>query len=369
MSSTTLNKTPLHDWHLQSGAFMTDFGGWHLPVRYQSDKIEHQAVREAVGLFDVSHMGELLVEGTRAVDLLQYTTCNDISKIPIGAARYNALTTPEGGAWDDLLVYRLAEERYLLVVNAANQDRDFNWLQEQNSRFGASLHNVGSNYALLALQGPLAADVLESISDLSVRDLRYYRFLEGELLGCPVLLSRTGYTASDGFELYLSPQHAETIWTKLLEAGVSFGIKPCGLSARDSLRLEGGLHLYGHELDQDISLYEAGLDWIIKPEKGDFIGKEALLRSRENPQRRLVGFQMQEFGIPRHGFPILNQEEQTVGSVTSGLLSPTFNTPIGMAYVPTELSKIGSTFLVQVRKRRLAASVVALPFYHISRST
>ena len=222
---------------------------------------------------------------------------------------------------------------------------------------------------MLALQGPLAVDVLESISDLPVRALRYYRFLEGELLGCPVLLSRTGYTASDGFELYLSPQHAEGIWTKLLEAGASFGIEPCGLSARDSLRLEGGLHLYGHELSQDISLYEAGLGWIIKPEKGDFIGKEVLLRSKENPQRKLVGFQMQEFGIPRHGFPVLNQEEQTVGSVTSGLLSPTLNTPIGMAYVPTELSKIGSTFLVQVRKRRLAASVVALPFYHISRST
>ena len=369
MSSTTLNKTPLHDWHLQSGAFMTDFGSWHLPVRYQSDKQEHQAVREAVGLFDVSHMGELLVEGTGAADLLQYTTCNDISKIPVGAARYNALTTPEGGAWDDLLIYRLAEERYLLVVNAANQDQDFNWLQEQNSQFGASLHNVGSDYALLALQGPLAVDVLESISDLPVRDLRYYHFLEGELLGCPVLLSRTGYTASDGFELYLSPQHAEAIWTKLLAAGVSFSIKPCGLSARDSLRMEGGLHLYGHELDQDISLYEAGLGWIIKPEKGDFIGKEALLRSRENPQRKLIGFQMQEFGIPRHGFPVLNQEGQTVGSVTSGLLSPTLNTPIGMAYVPTELSKIGSTFLVQVRKRRLAAVVVALPFYQISRST
>ena len=369
MSSTSLRQTPLHDWHLRSGAFMTDFGGWHLPVRYQGDKLEHQAVREAVGLFDVSHMGELIVAGPGALGLLQYTTSNDITKIPIGAARYNVLTTPVGGAWDDLLVYRLAEERYLLVVNAANQEQDFEWLQEQNQRFEAKLHYASEDYALLALQGPKAVDVLESLSTLPVRALRYYRFLEGELLGASVLISRTGYTASDGFELYVDPQDAERIWEQLLAAGATYGIQPCGLSARDSLRLEGGLHLYGHELNPETTLYEAGLGWIVKPEKGEFIGREALLRSQEQRSRQLVGFQMQEFGIPRQGYTVLDEAGEPIGAVTSGLLSPTLNVPIGLAYVPCSLAMPGSRFQVQIRKRQLAAEVVELPFYRISRNS
>jgi aminomethyltransferase len=346
---------------------MTDFGGWHMPVRYTGDKKEHHAVREAVGLFDVSHMGEVLVNGPKALEFLQYVTCNNVSKLAIGQAHYNVLTTPQGGAWDDILIYRRDEQKFLLVINAANQETDFEWLQAENQRFGADLVHASELYVQLALQGPKALSLLEKLGASTVGQLGYYRFVEESLLAVPMLISRTGYTGSEGFELYFPPQFAEFVWQRLLDAGASLGIEPCGLSARDSLRLEAGMHLYGNELDEQTSLYEANLGWVVKLDKGDFIGKPALVASKENLTKKLVGFRMTEFGIPRSGYAILH-EGQPIGNVTSGILSPTLNIPLGLAYVAPAFANIGQTFQVQVRKKTLHAEVVPTPFYKIQRS-
>jgi len=362
-----LKQTPFHTLHLKHQAMMSNFGGWSMPIRYSGDKKEHFAVRERVGLFDVSHMGEIEISGAKALDLLQYLTCNDVSKLNQGKIHYNALVNSQGGFIDDILIYQRGSSHYFLVVNAANREKDLAWILQQNENFGATIQDTSHSWAQLAIQGPHAVDVLEPLATLAVRELPYYHFLEGELKGIATIVSRTGYTASDGFEIYFSPEHAPLIWNTLLEVGKPFGLLPCGLGARDSLRIEGAMHLYGNEMNENISILEASLSWILKWNKGNFIGKENLLKQKEQGlTKKLVGFEMLEFGIPRKDYSIF-YENQVVGKVTSGLLSPTLNKPIGLAYVPLELSAQGKTFHVSIRGKQNLAQVVKTPFYRIQR--
>lgn len=367
--STTLLSTPFHDLHLKAGASMVDFGGWHMPVRYVGDKKEHLAVREKVGLFDVSHMGEIEIKGKGSLELLQYLTCNDVSQLQDGQIHYNVLMSPKGGFLDDLLIYRRATEDYFVVVNASHQEKDFEWITKQNEPFGAEVHFASHDYAQLAVQGPKAVDVLEKITEIPVRTMKYYWFTEGECLGVPAIISRTGYTGSDGYEIYFAPEHAEKIWNEILAVGEPHGILPCGLGARDSLRLEGKMLLCGTDVNDQITPLEAGLSWIVKLEKGDFVGREILQRQKEEGvSKKLIGFEMLEKGIPRHDYPII-KENQEVGIVTSGTLSITFNKAIGLGYVPPQFAKIGSQFEVQIRQRRALAQVVKTPFYKIERTS
>ncbi len=362
-----LKKTPFHAMHLEHGAMMVDFGGWHMPVRYSGDKKEHQAVREAVGLFDVSHMGEISVRGKQALALLQYLTCNDVARLDPGKIHYNVLMSPQGGFLDDVLIYHRSDRDYLVVVNAANREKDFAWIREQNERFNAEIADESDSWCQLAIQGPHAVEVLEHLTELPVREMRYYRFAEGEVAGLPMIVSRTGYTASDGFEIYFATEHAETVWRQLIEAGAPHGLIPCGLGARDSLRIEGAMHLYGNEMNEETTVLEAGLQWVVKLDKGKFIGKDRLEEQQQDGvPKRLVGFEMVEFGIPRHGYPVWHGDTQ-VGEVTSGILSPTLGKPVGLTYVPASLDASGTLLEVEIRKKRIPARIVPTPFYRVKR--
>jgi aminomethyltransferase len=341
---------------------MVDFGGWEMPVEYSGIIAEHMATRTAAGLFDVSHMGEIEIRGPHALELVQHVTSNDASKLVDGQAQYSGLLTPVGTFVDDLLVHRLSATHYLLCVNAGNQDGDFDYIRGHN-RFGADLENAGPRYAQLALQGPRALVILQRLTKAAVADLRYYRFAYGEVGGVACLIARTGYTGEDGFELYFPPHHSERLWSDFLEAGREHGLLPCGLGARNTLRLEASMCLYGHEIDQTTTVWEANLGWICKLEKGDFLGREALVAQKSaGVKRRLVGFEMECRLIARDGYDVMIGGAN-VGKVTSGSPAPFLKKNIGMAYVPVESSRPGTKIEIAVRAGREPARIVPMPFY------
>ena len=364
MSETAdAQKTPLYDAHVAAKAKMVDFAGWRMPVKYGSELDEHRAVRNAAGLFDVSHMGEFRVHGPGALDFLQRLTPNNVARLSIGQAHYSGLLTAEATYIDDLLVYRLAEDDFLLVVNASNIESDFAHIVDQ-PHDGCEIENHSDRYALLALQGPKAQDILSRLTDADLEGLRYYWFLQSQkVAGVDALISRTGYTGEEGFELYLAPEDAPAVWAELLETGADDGLIPAGLGARDTLRLEAGMALYGHEIDHTTTAYEAGLGWTVKLKKGDFIGRDVLAQQKaEGVDRKLIGFEVKSKGIARQGHRVLHNDE-AVGEVCSGTLGPTLQKAVGTAYVPTELAEVGTQLKIEVRKRILDAEVVPMPFY------
>lgn len=364
-----LRRTPLINCHREAGARLVDFAGWEMPVQYGGVMEEHRAVRSAAGLFDVSHMGEVTVDGGGAEAFLQRITPNDVAKLRVGRAHYSGLLTDDGTYVDDLLIYRLAADRFLLVVNAANIDADLAWIRDRladgssGDAGDVTLTDRSDDYALLALQGPRSRRILERITREPVGDLKYYAFAEGEVAGAQVLVSRTGYTGEDGFELYLTPADAPGLWRALIDAGERDGLAPAGLGARDTLRLEAGMALYGHEIDRTTTPIEAGLQWVVKFDKGDFHGREVLARQHEEGvAKSLVGFHVEGRGIARQGHSILEGSE-AVGVVTSGTFSPTLEVALGMAYVPPSLGEPGTALSIEVRGRRLPAVVREIPFY------
>ncbi len=364
--SESLRKTPLHACHEEAGARLVDFAGWIMPVQYRGLMAEHEAVRTAAGLFDVSHMGEFHVRGPDAESFLQRVTPNDVAKLRVGRAHYSALLTEEGTYVDDLLVYRLAKEEFLVVVNAANIAKDFQWFESHRSG-AVELENASDRYALLALQGPRAPEILSRLTETDLPAIRYYRFAMGEVAGHRAMISRTGYTGEDGFELYMAPQGAPEVWRKLLEVGGEDGLQPAGLGARDTLRLEAAMALYGHEIDDTTTPWEAGLGWTIKMAKGDFVGRSALeALSGRGAQRSLIGFEVTDRGIARQGHGVVVDGEE-VGRVTSGTYSPTLKKALGLAYVPKALAELGQTVTLNVRGKLLAATVIETPFYRRSK--
>jgi aminomethyltransferase len=345
---------------------LVPFAGWTMPVQYAGVIEEHRAVRERAGLFDVSHMGELRVRGAGAEGFLQRVTPNDVSKLTPGRAHYSGLLTEQGTYVDDLLVYRLAEEDFLVVVNAANTEKDLAWLAERQVE-GATVEDESDRWALLALQGPRAEAILSRLTELDLAAIRYYRFAEGEVAGRSMIVSRTGYTGEDGFELYVPPEAAPDLWRSLMAAGADQGLQPAGLGARDTLRMEAGMALYGHEIDDTTTPLEAGLRWVVKMDKGDFVGRAALERQEQaGLERRLVGIEVAERGIARQGYPVWSGERR-VGEMTSGTWSPTFEKALGMAYVPVELAEPGTPVDIEIRQRRVGARVAEIPFYRRSK--
>ena len=354
-----LKKTPLNQMEKELGGKMVDFGGWELPVQFTGIIEEHQAVRTHAGVFDVSHMGEITVRGPQAIELLQKATCNDVSKLENGRAQYNGLLYPTAGFVDDLVIYRNAPDDYFVVVNASNTDKDYEWLAGLAKGMEADVKNVSADYAQLALQGPASERILQPLTDVDLKSMKYYRFAKGIVDGAPALVSRTGYTGEDGFEIYVGPEHGTRIMRRLLDAGA----RPCGLGARDTLRLEAKMALYGNDIDQSTTPLEADLGWIVKLGKGDFMGRDVLERENaEGPHRKLVGFEMVDRGIARHGYPVVDGKEE-IGVVTSGTHSPTLKKPIGLAYLPFDKSAPGSEFMVVIRGKETRARVVSTPFY------
>ena len=357
-------KTPLHGRHLALGAKMVSFGGWEMPLQYSGITDEHLAVRRAAGLFDVSHMGEIEVAGTDAVSAIQRISTNDAARLEVGQAQYSVLATPAGTFVDDLLVYRLAPDHFMLVVNAANIAKDFTWITNGIQGMGDAVAvNTSSRYALLAVQGPCALEIVQSLTDVDLASIGYYWFTTGEVANVRATISRTGYTGEDGFEIFVAPQVAERLWTALLSAGEPAGLRPAGLGARDTLRLEAAMRLSGQDIDETTTVLEAGLGWTVGWEKPEFIGRDALIRQRDaGVTRRLVGFEMVERGIARHGYPVYVGEEQ-VGIVTSGTRTPFLEKAIGLAYVPRAASTPGAECAIEIRGRRVRARIVPLPFY------
>jgi aminomethyltransferase len=348
--------------HKALGARLIPFAGWEMPVEYSGIAKEHTAVRTAAGLFDVSHMGEFEIRGPEALDLIQYVTSNDASKLVDGQAQYSAMTYPHGAVVDDLLIYRHSDEHFMVVVNASNITKDLEWITSHN-RVDAGVENISDEITLLALQGPKAIDILQPLTDVRLSDLRQYHFARGRVLNVDAIVSRTGYTGEDGFELYFSADKSEPVWTGLLEAGVPLGLVPAGLGARNTLRLEAKYLLYGNDMDGTTTLLEAGLGWIVNFEKTEFIGRDALLKQkREGIKRRLVGFEMLGKDIARDRYPVFVHGRE-VGHVTSGSPSITLKTNIGLAYLPSENASIGTTFQVAVRNKTSEARVVRTPFY------
>ncbi|MEM7582978.1 MAG: glycine cleavage system aminomethyltransferase GcvT [Acidobacteriota bacterium] len=360
--ATGPKRTALHDRHLAAGAKMVEFAGWDMPVRYGSELDEHRAVRNAAGLFDVSHMGEFRVRGSGALEFLQRMTPNNVAKLQPGRAHYSGLLTEEATYIDDLLVYQLAENDYLLVVNAANLDGNLEWLRS-HPHPDCTIEDHSDRYALLALQGPKAVEILSRHTAEDLSAIRYYNFVQGTVAGVDCLLSRTGYTGEMGFELYLAPADAPAVWDALLASGEADGLLPAGLAARDSLRLEAGMALYGHEIDRQTTPYEANIGWVVKLRKGEFLGREVLRgQKRQGTEKKLIGFEIVGRGIARQGHAIHHQDAE-VGIVTSGGWSPTFEKAIGTGYVPPELAAVDTELEIAVRKRRFTARVVELPFY------
>lgn len=346
---------------------MVDFGGWDMPVQYPAGTIEeHLRTRTHAGLFDVSHMGEIEVRGADAIALVNYLVSNDAKNLANRQAQYSALTTPEGTVVDDLLVYRFGEDHLLLVVNAGTTEKDWDWIRSHKKESAAEFKNVSADYCQLALQGPDAIGILAKLTDVPLAEIKYYHFTEGQVDGVPAIVSRTGYTGEDGFEVYAAAGKAEQIWTKLLDAGNygrDTGVLPCGLAARNTLRLEAGMALYGHELNEGTTLLEANLGWICKLNKGDFIGREALAKQKETGvNKRLVGFEVTERGIARDEQDVVVDGER-VGKVTSGSPAPYLKKNIGMAYVPTERANEGQEIQIDVRGKLVGAQIVKTPFY------
>ncbi|HXU27433.1 MAG TPA: glycine cleavage system aminomethyltransferase GcvT, partial [Bacteroidia bacterium] len=341
---------------------MIEFAGYNMPVSYSGLNDEHATVRNGVGVFDVSHMGEFILKGDNALDLIQRVTSNDASVLTDGKAQYSCLPNGKGGIVDDLLVYRIDEKTYMLVVNASNIDKDWNWISSHNTK-GVDMKNISDRTSLLAIQGPKAIDTLQKLTSVKLADIQYYSFTKGTFCGCDnVVISNTGYTGAGGFEIYFDNEHANKIWDAIFEAGKEFGIKPIGLGARDTLRLEMGFCLYGNDIDDTTSPLEAGLGWITKFTK-DFEDKNYLLAQKEKGlSRKLVGFEMIDRGIPRHGYPIVDAAGNNIGVVTSGTQSPTLNKAIGMGYVKTEFAKADTEIFVQIRDKNIKAVVTKIPF-------
>ncbi len=359
-----MKTTPFTDVHIALGAKMHEFAGYNMPIEYSGIIDEHNTVVNGVGVFDVSHMGEFWVKGPHALELIQKITSNDASKLPLGKAQYTCFPNETGGIVDDLLVYHYEPEKYLLVVNASNIDKDWNWCVSHNT-VGAELENASDRMAQLAIQGPKATEVLQRLTPVDLSSIPYYAFTTGEFAGCPqVIISNTGYTGAGGFELYFYPEDAKKIWDAIFEAGKPEGIKPIGLGARDTLRLEMGFCLYGNDLDDTTSPIEAGLGWITKFVDGkDFTNRAELERQKkEGVSRKLCAFELVDKGIPRHGYAIVDAEGKEIGHVTSGTMSPTLKKGIGMGYVQTAYAKPGTEIYIQVRNRNLKAQVVKAPF-------
>jgi glycine cleavage system T protein (aminomethyltransferase) len=361
-AAISLKRTPLFELHREAGAKFVDFGGWEMPVQYTGIIDEHRAVRTAVGLFDVSHMGEIEVRGPRALEVIQRVTTNDASTLDLGQVQYSTLCYPHGGIVDDLTVYRLGPEHYLLCVNAANIDKDLAWIVEQ-AQGEADIINTSAEIVQLALQGRQAQATLQPLCDITLDDVQYYWSGRGRVHGIETLISRTGYTGEDGFELYCPAAEGPQLWRALLEAGAPQRIQPIGLGARDTLRLEMGYALYGNDISADTTPLQAGLGWIVKLNKGDFVGRAALVRERrEGVKRRLVGLEMIDRGVARAHHPLLADGE-VVGEVTSGTVSPSLNKSIGLGYVRTEQAKVGTPVQVDIRGKPAQARVAATPFY------
>ena len=354
----------LNDIHVALGAKMVPFAGYNMPVQYEGVTAEHLTVREAVGVFDVSHMGEFLVEGENALALIQKITSNDVAKLEIGDAQYSCFPNEDNGIVDDLICYKIKENTYLLVVNASNIEKDWNWVSKYNEGFNANLKDVSEEYSLLAIQGPKAVEAMQSLSSLNLAEIPFYKFKIGDFAGIEnVIISATGYTGSGGFEIYCKNEEAIQIWNKVFEAGADYGIKPIGLAARDTLRLEMGYCLYGNDIDETTSPIEAGLSWITKFTK-EFVNAEALAKEKEHkPKRRLIALELNERGVPRQGYDIVDESGKVIGNVTSGTMSPCLQKGIGMGYVPQVFSKSGSKIYIQVRKKAIPATIVKLPFY------
>jgi aminomethyltransferase len=362
LGSEELRRTPLNEAIRRSGARCVDFAGWEMPVQFTSVIEEHLAVRTAAGLFDVSHMGEVAVEGRDALPLLQRLTPNDVARLEPGQAQYTALLTARATFVDDVLVYRLGADRFLLCVNAANRQKDFAWIRE-HAEGDVRVEDVSDRYAQLALQGPRAAEILARVAETAVDRIGTYRFAEGRVRGVPALISRTGYTGEDGFELYLPPDGAERVWTALLEAGSGDGLIPAGLGARDTLRLEARMPLYGNDIDDTVTPFEAGLGFIVRLEKGEFLGADVLRAQKEKGvARRLVGFELTGRGIARHGHAVRISGREA-GRVTSGTFAPYLKRSIGLAYLPAESSAVGQAIEAVVRDKAIPGRIVKTPFY------
>jgi aminomethyltransferase len=365
MSTDELKKTPLNAVHRALGGKMVDFGGWDMPVQYKAGVIEeHMATRTRAGLFDVSHMGEIWVEGEDAIPFVNSITTNDVTKLVDGQAHYSALTNEDGGVVDDLLVYRFGPEKLLLVVNAGTTDKDWDWITSHKGDFNITLTNASTDYCQIAIQGPKAVEILQKLTDTELEPIKYYHFTTGHVDGVEAIISRTGYTGEDGFEVYAAADKAEQLWNKMLDTGEEYGILPCGLAARNTLRLESAMSLYGHELGDDISPLEANLGWITKLEKeSEFIGRDKLADQKaEGIKRKLVGFEMKEPGIARDGYDVYVDDEKA-GVVTSGSPAPFLKKNIGLAFIPTEFAKTGQEIRIDVRGKKLLAEIVPTPFY------
>ena len=363
MSENSLvRRTPLYDTHQAAGGKLVEFAGWQMPVQYSGVLQEHRAVRTAAGIFDVSHMGEFRVAGEGAEAFLQAMTPNDVAKLKPGRIHYSGLLTEQGTYVDDLLIYRLGEEEFLLVVNAANAEKDLTWL-EAHKADGVVLEDVSSDYGLIALQGPKAEAILSGLTSTNLEAIRYYAFEQGQVNGRSAIISRTGYTGEDGFELYLAPEDTPAVWDRLMGAGGPEGLVPAGLGARDTLRMEAAMALYGHEIDDTTTPLEAGLQWVVKLEAADFIGRQALVEMKDAGLiRKLVGFNVEGRGIARQGHKVVADGEE-VGFVTSGTFSPTLERALGMAYVPVSMAAIGSPLSLDIRGKVVPAVIVDLPFY------
>ena len=366
-SNVALRKTALNAVHRQMGAKMVDFGGWDMPVEYSGLIAEHMAVRTAVGLFDVSHMGDILIRGPQALDAVQHIAMNDAAKLQRGQAQYSAMLYPEGTFVDDVIVHKLGDNDYLLVINAGTREKDVNWVRQNVLRFRCHADNLSDYYTQLAIQGPKAADVLHKLTNVDLSTIKNYWFTYGTVCGLPnTMIARTGYTGEDGFEIYIPSDEvtSKRVWEEVLKAGQEFGIVPCGLGARNTLRLEAKMALYEHEISDTINVWEADLGRFCKMEKGHFIGRDALERARgEGLKRILVGLEMIERGIGRDGYKVFSEAGERIGYITSGSPAPFLKKNIAMAYVPPSYAQIGTVVLVEVRAQKIKAQVVPTPFY------
>ena len=358
-----MKNTALTHIHEQLGAKMVPFAGYNMPVSYEGVNAEHETVRKGVGVFDVSHMGEFLITGPKALDLIQKVCSNDVSKIVVGQAQYNCLPNETGGIVDDLIVYKLKDEEYLLVVNASNIDKDWAWISKHKT-MGATMRNLSEDYSLLAIQGPKAIEAMQSLTSEDLSAIKFYHFKVADFAGIEhVIISATGYTGSGGFEIYCKNSEVEQVWNNVMEAGKDFGIKPIGLAARDTLRLEMGFCLYGNDISDNTSPLEAGLGWITKFTK-DFVNSENLKKQKEEGvKRKLIGFELTERGIPRHDYEIADKDGNIIGIVTSGTMAPSLNKAIGLGYITEENSPTGTEIFIQIRNKPVAATIVKTPFY------
>ena len=363
---SALRLTPLNAVHHRLGAKMVDFGGWEMPVQYTGILDEHHAVRKAAGVFDVSHMGEIEIRGPEALALVDYVSTNSAARLAHGSIQYAGLLYENGGFVDDILVHRVAADRFFLCVNASNQQKDYEHIRDAN-RWQAEVDYASDRYAQIAIQGPRALATLQKLTAVNLAAIRYYHFIDAEAAGTPARIARTGYTGEDGFEIYFDPAQAERVWNAILDAGSEFGVRPCGLGARNTLRLEAAMALYGHEIDASITPFEAGLDWIVKMEKESFLGRAALDRQRQaGVRRKLVGFEMRGRGIGRDGYEVYSGGTPA-GWVTSGGPSPTLNKSIGLCYLPAEQAGVGQPIQVSIRGQLVDAVTVPTPFYKRAR--